>query len=65
MNIYYIAWVQENSFNLNAVVISEGEKEALAELDLDDKYNDEIKAYKIGNCTDGTKKSQIVCKQSL
>lgn len=65
MNIYWLGWVQEDAYSLSAVVIAETERGALEELALNLSYNGDVRVKLIGVCTDGTTKTETVCRESL
>ena len=69
MNIYHIYWEQirdhpdgvlDGIYELDAVVIAENEKEALAKLTFVETHDMNIRAKLLGICTDGTDKPRLV-----
>jgi hypothetical protein len=69
MNIYHIYWEQfrlhtdgvlDGIYELDAVVIAENEKDALAQITFVETHDDNIRVKLLGICTDGTDKPRLV-----
>jgi hypothetical protein len=69
MNIYHIYWEQiryhpdgvlAGIYEVDAVVIAEYEKEALAQITFVETHDMNIRAKLLGICTDGTDKPRLV-----
>ena len=63
MGIYHVEYTR-GSFGLNAVVIANGEPEALTECRLTEREKN-VRVRLIGKCTDGSKSAQVVCQEDL
>ena len=63
MNIYCVAWVQDDAHNLSAVVVAIDEDAALRELDLDTDYCGDMRVGLLGNALSGPQR--VVCRESL
>lgn len=69
MNIYHINWEQlrlhpdgvlDGIYELDAVVIAENEKDALAQITIVETHDMNIRVKLLGICTDGTDKPRLV-----